>query len=92
MHWARIRRDADFTKRANYQFWLPSKQWGPWTSGKLDDLQRVEGLDVQAQGAVIKCPELAPEGKPYMWVCQPNHATCPLLREEHLERHRRGSR
>lgn len=67
-HWARIRLDADFTQRSNYQFWVKANggEWAPNYSND-DDLLKLENLDIQAQGAVIKCPELAPEGKPFMW-------------------------
>lgn len=67
--WCRIRLDADFTKRQNYQFWVKNGHGGGWESTYKDfnHLKNVNILDTQAQGAVIKCPELAPEGKPYMW-------------------------
>lgn len=67
--WARIRLDADFTKRQNYQFFVKNGHGGEWAPNYKDfnELKNMNNLDIQAQGAVIKCPELAPEGKPYMW-------------------------
>ncbi|KAF2230463.1 hypothetical protein EV356DRAFT_508993 [Viridothelium virens] len=66
---ARIRRDAVFTQRENYEFWVKDGEGGKWAKdySDLDELKSLGDFNVQAQGAIIKCPELAPEGKPYMW-------------------------
>lgn len=64
--WARIRLDADFTKRENYDFQVRGGAWQK-TYENNDKLKPINNMDIQAQGAVIKCPELAPPGKPFMW-------------------------
>ncbi|KAI9660367.1 MAG: hypothetical protein M1821_009717 [Bathelium mastoideum] len=65
----RIRRDADFTRRENYEFWVKDGEGGKWVKeySNLDELKDLGDFNVQAQGAIIKCPDLAPEGKPYLW-------------------------
>ena len=65
----RIRRDADFTRRENYEFWVKNAQEGRWAKeySHLDELKGLDDFNVQAQGAIIKYPEFAPEGKPYLW-------------------------
>lgn len=70
-HLARIRRDADFTKRENYEFFKNSMDFkGEWgrSYNSSGDLAQLQDLDGQAQGALIKVPNFAPEGKPYMWI------------------------
>lgn len=67
-HWARIRSGSDFTLRENYEFLIhtldgKSKVWD--RSYSLHQLVNV--IPVQAQGAIIKIPKLAPEGRPYLW-------------------------
>ena len=68
-YFARIRRDADFTQRENYEFWVKDGEAGRWAKNYtgLDELKDLNDFNVQAQGAILKCPELAPERKPYMW-------------------------
>ncbi|KAK6610606.1 hypothetical protein H4I96_02204 [Botrytis cinerea] len=61
-HWARIRSGSDFTSRENYEFLIhtldgKSKVWD--RSYSLHQL--VNLIPVQAQGAIIKVPELAPK-------------------------------
>ncbi|CAK4029776.1 Hypothetical predicted protein [Lecanosticta acicola] len=70
-HIARIRRDADFTQRANYEFFINTLDGkGMWskTYNSIDDLKRLGDMDVQSQGEMIKVPSFAPEGRPYMWI------------------------
>ena len=67
---ARIRRDADFTQRSNYEFFINTMdgkgQWSP-TYNNIDDLKRLGDLDVQSQGEIVKLPGFAPKGREYMW-------------------------
>lgn len=70
-HLARIRRDADFTQRGNYEVWINTLDGvGAWEKhyNHVDDLKKLQDLDIQAQGAIFKAPEFAPEGKPYLWI------------------------
>ncbi|KAG4025632.1 hypothetical protein MFRU_053g00010 [Monilinia fructicola] len=67
-HWARIKSGSDFTSRENYEFLIhtldgKSQVWN--RSYSLHQLVNV--IPVQAQGAIIKVPELAPKGRPYLW-------------------------
>ena len=62
-HWARIKRDADFRNRGNYEFLLENGQWN--TQYQLDQLRNIMGA--QAQGSIIKEPLLGPQGRPYLW-------------------------
>ncbi|QSZ35674.1 hypothetical protein DSL72_006796 [Monilinia vaccinii-corymbosi] len=67
-HWARIRSGSDFTMRGNYEFLVhtldgKSQVWDH--SYSLHQLVNV--IAVQGQGAIIKVPELAPKGRPYLW-------------------------
>ncbi|KAK4615520.1 hypothetical protein CLAFUR4_10157 [Fulvia fulva] len=70
-HLARIRRDADFTKRENYSFFCDSMDMkGEWRQ-QYDDpnqLAKMGDLDIQAQGKLFKTPDFAPEGRRYMWI------------------------
>ncbi|KAI9646359.1 hypothetical protein NHQ30_004349 [Ciborinia camelliae] len=68
-HWARIRRGSDFTQRTNYEFLIhtldgKSTVWHPsYTLPQLVNL-----IPVQAQGAIINVPTLAPRGRPFLWL------------------------
>lgn len=67
-HWARIKSGSDFTRRENYEYLIhtldsKSEVWYPtYTLHQLVNI-----IPVQAQGAIIKTPSLAPKGRPYMW-------------------------
>lgn len=66
---ARIRTEADFSDRKNYQF---LKKGGEWISsyqapyGPFGELAH-DVLHGQGQGAIVYMPEYGPEGKPYVW-------------------------
>ncbi|PVI05192.1 hypothetical protein DM02DRAFT_610790 [Periconia macrospinosa] len=67
---ARIRTDADFTNKSNYQY---LKKGGEWVStynppyGPFGELSH-DVLAGQGQGAIVYIPEHAPHGKPYLWI------------------------
>lgn len=67
---ARIRTDADFTDRLNYQFLKKSGRWeSSYTEphGPFGELAH-DVLCGQGQGAIIHVPAFAPHGKEYLWI------------------------
>jgi hypothetical protein len=67
---ARIRTDADFANRENYQFFKKNGRWeSTYTEphGPFGELAH-DVLCGQGQGAIIYAPEFAPHGKEYLWI------------------------
>lgn len=67
---ARIKTDANFAERENYQFLKKSGNWEPsYTEphGPFGELAH-DVLCGQGQGAIVHLPHFAPRGREYLWI------------------------